>query len=253
MQIDWWTLALQTFNVLVLVWLLGRYFFRPVTAIVARRQEEANRLLKEAEAARQQAAAARGEAEKERADLAARRDRLIEEARREAKAEEAGLRAQSMHEMARLREEAAAAAVRDRAAAEDAVLDHAGELSIDIARRLLARLPPGVAFRAFVEGLGEKARRLAEEAREGLKPAPGSDGRVEVLTAANLSDEEQRLLSAELAKALGFELPLAFRQDPTLLAGLEVHGCTTIVRNSWRSDLETIREEIGREPNVQSA
>jgi F-type H+-transporting ATPase subunit b len=253
MQIDWWTLALQTLNVLILVWILGRFFFRPVAAIVAKRQEEANRLLKEAETARQQAAAAHGEAEKERADLAARRDHLIEEAHRAAKAEQAGLLAQSLHEVARMRDEAAAASVRDRAAAEDAVLDHAGELSIDIARRLLARLAPAVAFRAFVEGLCDKARSLAEGAREGLKPAPESNERVEVLTSAPLSDEEQRQLSAELAKALGFALPLAFRRDPTLLAGLEVHGRTTVLRNSWRADLATIREEIGRERNVQSA
>ena len=30
MHIDWWTLALQTVNVLVLIWLLARFFFRPV-------------------------------------------------------------------------------------------------------------------------------------------------------------------------------------------------------------------------------
>ena len=30
MRIDWWTLALQAVNVLILVWLLGRFLFRPV-------------------------------------------------------------------------------------------------------------------------------------------------------------------------------------------------------------------------------
>ena len=38
MRIDWWTLALQTFNVLVLVLILGRFLFRPVVAIIEERR-----------------------------------------------------------------------------------------------------------------------------------------------------------------------------------------------------------------------
>jgi F-type H+-transporting ATPase subunit b len=64
MRIDWWTLALQTVNVLILIWILGRFFFRPVADIVARRQEEANRLLSDADAARRAAAEAREDAGK---------------------------------------------------------------------------------------------------------------------------------------------------------------------------------------------
>ena len=37
MHIDLWTLGLQTINVLVLVWLLARFLFRPVAAIVVQR------------------------------------------------------------------------------------------------------------------------------------------------------------------------------------------------------------------------
>ena len=50
MRIDWWTLALQTVNVLVLIWILGRFFFRPVMDIVVKRQQEANKLLADAAA-----------------------------------------------------------------------------------------------------------------------------------------------------------------------------------------------------------
>ena len=56
MHIDWWTLALQTVNVLVLIWLLARFFFRPVMDIVVKRQEKAKKLLADAARARQQAA-----------------------------------------------------------------------------------------------------------------------------------------------------------------------------------------------------
>ena len=38
MRIDWWTLGLQTFNVLVLVLILSRFLFRPVAAIIEERR-----------------------------------------------------------------------------------------------------------------------------------------------------------------------------------------------------------------------
>jgi len=253
MTIDWWTLALQTVNVLILVWILGRFFFRPVAAIVARRQEEATRLLSDAEAQRRQAEAERREAAKARAGLEAERGSLVEQAHKAAEAEKSQLLAQSAREIAHLRDEAAAAAERDRAAAEHVLVAQAGELAIDIARRLLARLPPGAALAAFVDGLCQEARTLPEEAREGFKPAPGSDEAVEVRTATALSEEEQRLVRARLGEALGFGPPLVFRQDPALLAGLEVHGRTTVLRNDWRADLERIRRELSRDRRAQAA
>ena len=94
MHIDWWTLAFQTVNVLVLIWILGRFFFRPVADIVVKRQEEANKLLADAAAARQQAADARADADKMRAEIGAERDRLIAEAQKSAQTEKANLLAQ---------------------------------------------------------------------------------------------------------------------------------------------------------------
>jgi hypothetical protein len=32
-----------------------------------------------------------------------------------------------------------------------------------------------------------------------------------------------------------------------LIAGIEVHGRNTIVRNNWRADLDRIGEELGRD------
>ncbi len=39
MTIDWWTLALQAANVLILVWLLARFFWKPVAGMIAERRD----------------------------------------------------------------------------------------------------------------------------------------------------------------------------------------------------------------------
>src|SRR5210317_1032300 len=38
MQIDWWTLGLQTINFLVVIWLLSRFLYRPIRKIIEERE-----------------------------------------------------------------------------------------------------------------------------------------------------------------------------------------------------------------------
>ncbi|MCD4556422.1 F0F1 ATP synthase subunit B, partial [Burkholderia pseudomallei] len=80
MRIDWSTLALQTVNVVVLVWLLSRFLFRPVSDIIAKRQAAARKLIDDASRERDAAHAERERARAERASLAAARDDALKDA-----------------------------------------------------------------------------------------------------------------------------------------------------------------------------
>jgi F-type H+-transporting ATPase subunit b len=247
MHLDWWTLALQTVNVLILIWILGRFFFRPIADIIARRQEDTRKLFADAEAARAQAAAARSEAEKARSEVASERDRLLAEAQKSAQAEKARLLQQASGDAARLRHDAESAIARDRAAAEGQIVDHASTLSIDIARRLVERLPQNLTLEAFLAGLCREIKNMPPETRDGFMKAATSGHTIEVVTAALLSEPETRQLRSAVKEAFGQELPLTFRSDPKVLAGIELQGHNVILRNSWRADLEQIREELSRE------
>jgi len=247
MHIDWWTLGLQTVNVLILVWILGRFFFRPVMAIVASRQEEAKKLLADAELVRHQAEATRTDADKTRAEVNARRQDLLDEARKDANVEKARLIGEASQEAAKMRAAAAAAAAKDRAEAEGELLRHAGELSIEIAQRLLDRVPAEATLVAFTDGLCREIRALPPELRSGLNPASMSNQQLEVRSASDLSDEQKRFVHERLLEALGLEPPIAFRPDEALIAGLELRGSTTTVHNNWRSDLDRIRKELESE------
>jgi F-type H+-transporting ATPase subunit b len=247
MHIDWWTLAFQTVNVLILIWILARFFFRPIAEIVAKRQAEMNKLFAEADGARKQAVDARRDAEKGRAEVAAGRDRLLEEAQESAQAEKAKLLELAAQDAAKLRHESESAIARDRAAAEQEILDHAATLSIDIARRLLERLPAKLAFETFFAALCDEIGRLTPETRSAFEAAATTGRPIEVVTQGALNDEETQHVRDALKQAFGAELPLTFRSDAEVLAGIELHGHNVILRNSWRADLERIREELSRE------
>lgn len=245
MHIDWWTLGLQTINVLILIWILGRFFFRPVADVVAKRKQQAARLLADAEMARKEAEDIRAEVLKLRAGIDAQRDHLITDAREAAATEKATLLAQLSSELDQNRKEATVAIERERDAMQRAVLDRAGELSVRIARRLLERVPAPVAFSAFLDGLSSELGKLPIELRQSLA-ASNADHPVEVVAAAALSDQQATRLRETIRAALGGDPPMQLSCDPNLISGFEIRGRNVIVRNNWQADLAIIRKELER-------
>ena len=229
MRIDWWTLALQTVNVLVLIWILSRFFFRPVAAIIAKRQDAANQLLTEAAAANRAADDALAKADKARAEIGAERDRLIAEARASAQDEKAALLGQASQEIEKLRSEADAAIARDRGAASEAIVTHASDLSVEIAQRLLGRFPSRSVLSAFLDGLGQQLNALPLDAKRSIIAASTAGDPIEIVTATALSQEETDRVRELLRAAFASELPVSFRNDPQVDCRYRVpqsqHGC----------------------------
>jgi F-type H+-transporting ATPase subunit b len=253
MRIDLWTLALQTVNVLILIWILSRFFFRPVMDIVAKRRQEANKLLADAARNREEAAEARDAAAKASADIAGERERILAEARDAAEIEKHNLIKQSADEIAKLHQEAKGAIARERSAAEGAVVEHASTLAIEIARHLLARFQPQAVSILIVDEVCRELLALSPEARQDLTSAATVDHPIEIISAAPFSDQEARQVRAALWKAVGQELPVTFRSDPEIIGGIELIGRNVIIRNSWRADLDRIRLELTRDKNAQQS
>jgi F-type H+-transporting ATPase subunit b len=244
MHIDWWTLALQTVNVLVLVWLLARFLFRPITEIVARRQDEANKLLSDAEAVQRKAAAERSEVERVRAGLDAERHGLIADARKAAELERQAMLAAAAKQIATLRTDASAQIGHEQAAMQRTLIDHARQLSIAIARRLLGRAALGTGVEMFLGGLCDEVRALPDRERTALVAGHANGDPLQVVTADPLSGEETERVRTALAAAFGTPLALTFRNDRDVIAGIELHSPHVVIRNSWRADLERMRQEL---------
>ncbi|CAJ9947389.1 ATP synthase F0 subunit B [Burkholderia pseudomallei] len=143
MRIDWSTLALQTVNVVVLVWLLSRFLFRPVSDIIAKRQAAARKLIDDASRERDAAHAERERARAERASLAAARDDALKDALAQAAAERERLIAAARADAQALRDAARAQADADavqRAKALDASVGRPLEPDVRVDPALIAGL-----------------------------------------------------------------------------------------------------------------
>ncbi|MGA2793651.1 MAG: ATPase [Roseiarcus sp.] len=241
MTIDWWTLGVQTVNVLILVWLLGRFFWRPVAAMIEQRRAAAQRILAEAEAKRSQAGAALAEIERTRAGFAQEREAIIAAAREAAEQERAARLAEAANEAASLQQGASAAIDSEKQSADKAWAERASRLAVDVAGRLVARLDGPSVRAAFLEGLIENIRSLPDPARQAM----AADGlALEAISATPLDPADQQRCRALIGEALGANPQIAFKSDPALIAGLELRGPHLLVSNSWRADLAQILADL---------
>src|SRR5271165_2650709 len=137
MRIDWWTLGLQTVNVLILVAILARFLFRPVIAIMQDRQAAAAKVLADAETEKAKAAAARKAAEAESDRIAAARDAVLRQAAEDANAQREAALATAKEEADQVRMAAETEMRWARVAEEAAASDRSARLAVDVARKLV--------------------------------------------------------------------------------------------------------------------
>lgn len=247
MHIDLWTLGLQAINVLVLVWLLARFLFHPVAAIVARRRQEADTLLADAEAARARAQQEAAEVTRQHQALAAEATVMRDAAQQEAAAARAAQLAQLQSDLAQARQDAEAGLSRERQQQWQQLEAQAGALAVEIARRLLARLPAVSVTVAMAQRLADDIAALPAQERDLLA---AEAGQLQLVTAAPLDADAQDVFAAALTRALGATPRFDLRVDPTLLGGVELTGPHTLIRNSWRVDLDRIAHELAEQADA---
>jgi len=240
MRIDWWTLALQTVNVLVLIWLLGRYLFTPVAQIIEARGAAAAKLLSDAERARGDAEAMRLKAREEESRTAAARADLLRRAASDAEAAKA-----VALEEARREAEAIIAArkseydrLRVRERLDDA--DEASRLAVDISAKVLTRLPPVALIAPFIDGLATTVSQLPPSTRSAI----AASSPLRVKTPRSLTADEDHAIRQALAQALGGAVDIAPEVDSGVIAGVELEAVPAAVRNSLRADLERIAKDL---------
>ena len=244
MRIDWWTLALQAANFLILVWLLQHFLYRPVQNLIADRQHRTDSVIAEASAAKAAAEQLQGELEQQRAAIAREREQAMEQAHAAAKAEAAALLERARGEAQGLLAEERQRLDQERADAAEAVRRDAIDLGVAIARQLLASAVDGSLEAPFLARAATKLAALPESERRELVDQLAGGEALRVVTATPLEPATSAGFRDQLQDLLGADAPVRFDVDPTLLAGVELHFPNAILRHSWRDGLRDIEEQL---------
>ena len=242
MTIDWWTLGLQTVNVAILIWLLGKFFWRPVAGMIEDRRAAAQTLLADAEHNRQEAATALAQIVQTRAGLGQERDAILAAAQATADQAHTARLAQAERDAAALVAASRVAMAKEQAAASEAWPERSNHLAIAIAGRLAARLDGSAIRGAFLNWLLAAIQALPTAARQA---AAGQS--LDAVSAAPLPPAEQEQHRNAIAAAFGVLPRITFKVDPELIAGLELQGPHFTLRNSWQADLARIHAGLGHD------
>jgi F-type H+-transporting ATPase subunit b len=244
MTIDWWTLGIQAVNVVILIWLLARFFWRPVAAMIERRRATAQQILVEAETKRRQAVDALAEIERTRAGFETEREGVIAAAQEATEKARIALLDSAAKEAAALEASARTGIEKERDAAEAVWAERANLLAVEIAGRLVARLDGPVVSAVFLDWLLQEICLLPAPVRD----AAASNGAIlEATSATEIGSADQERYRALIGGAFGGRPQIAFKVDPTLIAGLELRGPHFVVANSWRADLAKILADLAHD------
>ena len=245
MNFSWWSFALQAANFLILVWLLRRFLFKPVSAIVARRKEEIARGMAEASAEKQKALNLQRDLQAQRAGIEAERQKAIEEQGAQLAAERRKMIDEARAEAEKIRNQAATQLSEERAAATQELFSRTIELAVNLAERLLRELAFPSIEHAFLTRVLDYLDHLSAPERAVLVSHLGETPLV-VTTAHPLDAQEEAQWREQLGKRIGAAAGIKFNSDPALIAGAEITLPSAILRFNWRDALTIAAREINR-------
>jgi F-type H+-transporting ATPase subunit b len=245
MQLDWWTIGLQTINFGILVWLLRRFLYKPVLAMIGARRAEVRQQFDAAKEIEGKAKAQLAAVETERAGIAAEREAALKAAAAQAREMAEARQAQAEREAQALIGATRKTLAQEREKALDEARRLALDLGVDFAQRLLAEIPAHYRAEAWIERIENHLKSLSPAERDPLARQLADGTPLTVVTACALPPATADQWNERLRRSLGLSGGITFEVDPQLIAGAELRFPTAILRFSWQNALLAARTEVG--------
>jgi F-type H+-transporting ATPase subunit b len=243
LQLNWSTVLLQILDFVIMAFILWRFLFKPVVRILDERSARVTGALTDAEQKQQSAEAMRSEYEQKLADA----EEQVVAMRQQAEEDLARARRQVLDET---RQELVVmrsnADNEIREARQQAILQHRqalGQLITDLSARMIGEATSD----RFQEGALEQfVRRLAalpeEEYRQAIRLGTEEEVRVELVSAHELEQERRAQIEAQVEELAGQPIEIAYRVDPSLVAGAMLRFGDMMIDGSLTGQLERLRE-----------
>ncbi len=225
MLIDPFTVFAQIVNFALLVWLLSRFLYGPVTRAMNAREA---RVREKVEEARRLHAEAQAEGDRYRALLAgveAEREALLGEVQAELDTLRHEQAAEIRREARELRERWNRTLEREKEAFLRRLRQQVGQESLVVMRRALRELADENLENRLIERFIDRLRAMEARERERLSAAVRrGEETFQVRTAFPLSDAHREVLARSLAEIFKVESSPRFETDPALVAGVELRA-----------------------------
>lgn len=223
MLIDWFTVAVQIINFLILILLLRRFLYRPVIRAMSEREAKITAQLEEAKFLRQEA---REEAEsyrQQRRELDNYRDTLLSEAREEVETWRKNTIIKAREEIDETRASWRKSIVAEKQALMRELRHRISSQVCTISRRALADLADAELEQQMIEVFARRLRVLDEAERTMLKESVRrSNHEITLRSAFDISPEMRQYVLQTIQNDIVVDVDMQFEVMPDLLCGVEI-------------------------------
>jgi len=238
-ELSWSTLLLEVINFLILIWILKRFLYRPVLAMIEQRRQHIETQTEAARATQQQADSLKAQYEQRLTDWDKEKRQANESLQKELQQERTKRLQQLQQDMDSQREENRHANQQQLAEQDRQYRAEALKLGADFASKLLSAVACVEVHNQLVElsltQLASLVDSQIQTLRNALVPTPDQ---IKILTAYALEEDQQQRLTKALQEFCSSPIPVNFIPEPDLIAGLEIELGSSLLRLNIRDQLQ---------------
>jgi F-type H+-transporting ATPase subunit b len=221
--IDWYTVFAQIINFLILVLLLRRFLYRPITNAMAERERKISKRLDEAARQRAMAATEMETYQQKNAAFEQERETLMGEAQARVATQRQAWLDQASSEVNKKRSHWQKALAEEKEAFLQTMRRRAGQQTYLVIRHTLADLADTELEEHMVQVFLDRLAALPEEDIASFREALQADGAVLTLNSAFEMDNQQRQgLRRAILAHFDANRPIQMQVMPDLICGLEL-------------------------------
>jgi len=242
-EFSWTTFLLEIINFLVLIWILQRFLFKPVMAVISKRQANIDQQLDESQRLNDESAALKDEYENRLANWEDQCKLAREELAREIDAERTSRLDLLRQSIEQEKEKVEVAASRQR---EEAIRDseqQALQQSAQFATALLSKASGPELESRLLDILLDDLSSLSQKNAANLLLQWGVLPEViEVSSAYPIPEDKRQELEKALMTVSQLSIPVQYDENPELIAGLFITIGAWCLRANIRDDLKGFME-----------
>jgi F-type H+-transporting ATPase subunit b len=221
--IDWFTVAAQVINFLILVWLLKRFLYQPILDAIDAREQRIASELADADAKKTEARKERDEFQHKNEAFEQQRATLLSQATDEAKAERQRLLDEARQAADTLSAKRMQTLSNDSHHLNQAIRRRTQAEVFAIARKALTDLATTSLEERMTEVFIRRLRALDGQAKEAFaKALKGASEPALVRSAFNLPAEQRAAVQDAINETFSSDIQVKFETAPALVSGIEL-------------------------------
>jgi len=245
--INWFVVAAQIINFLILVLLLKRFLYGPIVQAMAAREEGIASQLATARQKKQDAEQDEASLRQKIREIEERRQEMLTEAGRQAEAHKNELFAQAREEVEQIRQKWAASLQREKETFLQNLKQRLGQEVIETSRRALQEMANQELEQRLTESFLDRLRQLNPEEQTAIRESvTETGGELLITTAFEMPEEARHKVAAQVQEQFGQGLALRYATSGELLAGLELLTSSRKLAWSLGSFLDSLEEDLSQ-------